>query len=94
MKEYMSSILYMTLFIAFLSHIFPNEKNRRLFHIISGFLLLLVFLQPMLHMTGVEQELKKRYEWLNESVFCGEEVDADAFAAWIKQQEHQERRVP
>ena len=55
---------------------------------------MLVFLQPMLHMTGVEQELKKRYEWLNESVFCGEEVDADAFAAWIKQQEQQERRVP
>lgn len=94
MKEYMSSILYMTLFIAFLSHILPNEKNRRLFHIISGFLLLLVFLQPLLHITGVEQELKRRYEWLNESVFRGEETDVDAFAAWIKQQEQQERRAP
>ena len=63
MKEYITSILYMTIVASLVNQILPSERYRKLIGTVCGFLLLLVFFHPLL--TGsVQQELLKRYEVL------------------------------
>lgn len=66
MKEYITSILYMTIVASLVHQILPSERYRKLIGIVCGFLLLLVFFHPFL--TGsLQQELQNRYEALADS---------------------------
>lgn len=65
MREYITSILYMTIVASLVHQILPSERYRKLIGIVCGFLLVLVFLQPFLN-GGLKQELLERYEILAE----------------------------
>ena len=66
MREYITSILYMTIVASLVHQILPSERYRKLIGIVCGFLLVLLFLKPFLN-GGLKQELLKRYEDLTEN---------------------------
>lgn len=77
MKEYITSILYMTIVTALVNQILPSERYRKLIGTVCGFLLLLVFFHPLL--TGsLEQELRQRYQVLVDSLEDSLTFDMDS----------------
>ena len=62
MQDYIKSIIYVTLISSVLSRLLIGEQYRRYGNILSGFALIVLFLQPFLNWNNVQSEFVNRYE--------------------------------
>ena len=66
MQDYLKGIVYITLISAIISQLLPREDYRKYGRILSGFLILLLFLQPFLQWSDIYPQFEQKYEQLLE----------------------------
>ena len=62
MKRYIKEIIYVTLISAVVSQILPGDAYRKYGKMISGFIILLIFLHPVLEWSSIYPQLEQTYE--------------------------------
>jgi hypothetical protein len=74
MEQYIRSVLYFTLIATVLSQIAPGEHNRKIISMVTGLLVVLVFLSPLLNKGGIDVKLKQIWDENAYAVVGGSET--------------------
>lgn len=64
MEAYLKSIIFFTLLAAIVNQMLPGEAYRKVIGIVCGFLLLLLFLKPLLTQIGLQKEIFSEFNRL------------------------------
>lgn len=61
METYLKSILFFTLLSAVIQQMLPGENYRRIVGMVCGFLMVLVFLKPLLSGIGLQEQIVEEF---------------------------------
>lgn len=79
MLNYLKGIVYITLISAIVSQLLPGEDYRKYGRILTGFLIILLFLQPFLQWSEIYPKLEQNYEYFLEEGSKKVDMDSDSY---------------